>query len=521
MPVLDLSAVRSTSSHKPSPQQQAVYDWVRDGSGNLILTAVAGSGKTTTLREACKLMSGRVAFAAYNKRIADEIAVKLAADGIAGYVQAKTFHAFGLAMLRSGSPYLEINNFKVDELLNNFVSQNEDAFRGTLTKLISLGRNHAVDVLWSKADARKWQELIEHYGVPMYADGDEFDLEDTLNIVCEVLEGCKALAPKVVDFDDMIWLPLVLNTPTEKFDWVLVDEAQDTNPARRELAAKMLKASGRAIFVGDPHQAIYGFTGADAQALQTIKQAFNCSELSLSVTYRCPQKVVSFAQNWVSHIQAAPSAPIGSVSTQTLESFRKEALSLRSTDAILCRNTRPLVSLAFELIRAGVSCHVEGRDIGKSLLALTQRWKVTQLRALKEKLVDYRRRELSKLHERKKYREAEALADRIDTVLCIADQCLEESTVWDLRKAIQSLFDDTAEGQKQKRLVLSTVHKAKGREWPTVYLLDRLNLMPSPYAEQDWQLEQENNLIYVAVTRAQEALVELVVGQKEKEVVSL
>lgn len=517
MPILDLSSVKSSSStFKPSPEQEAVYRWVQDGDGNLVLMAVAGSGKTTTLIKACELMNGRVALAAYNKRIADEISHKLVSAGL-GNVSAKTFHAFGMGMLNSQSKHrLEVNSFKVDDLLNNFVGENETEYRKTLMRLVSLSRNHAVEAAWSKADVSKWEKLIDHYSIPMYSDGDDYDLEDTLNIVCAVLEGCKALSDRVIDFDDMIWLPLVLQTPTEQFDWVLVDEAQDTNPARRLLARKMLRSGGRAIFVGDPHQAIYGFTGADADALDIIRREFAASSLPLSVTYRCPRSVVSFAQQYVSHIQAASTAPAGSVSSQTLEDFSKSLRSIQPTSAILCRNTRPLVSLAFELIRAGIACHVEGRDIGKSLLALTQRWKVQKASDLKHKLEAYRQKEVSKLRERRKYAEAEAIDDRVETVICIIDQLNYEASVWDVKSFINKLFDDTPEGQKAKRLTLSTVHKAKGREWPTVYLLDRANLMPSPYATQDWQLEQENNLIYVAVTRAQERLIEVVYSSKKE-----
>ena len=57
------------------------------------------------------------------------------------------------------------------------------------------------------------------------------------------------------------------------------------------------------------------------------------------------------------------------------------------------------------------------------------------------------------------------------------------------------------------RLTLSTVHKAKGLEFETVFILDFDKYMPSKWAAQDWQKVQERNLIYVAVTRAKNKLV--------------
>jgi superfamily I DNA/RNA helicase len=77
----------------------------------------------------------------------------------------------------------------------------------------------------------------------------------------------------------------------------------------------------------------------------------------------------------------------------------------------------------------------------------------------------------------------------------------------EVKQRIETLFKDTDEGRTAHTLTLSTVHKAKGREWPTVYVLDYYKRMPSKAARLPWEREQELNLIYVAFTRAQERLV--------------
>ena len=58
-------------------------------------------------------------------------------------------------------------------------------------------------------------------------------------------------------------------------------------------------------------------------------------------------------------------------------------------------------------------------------------------------------------------------------------------------------------------LVLSTVHRSKGREWTRVYALGRSKYMPSPYAKKPWQIEQESNLEYVLITRAMSELIDV------------
>jgi very-short-patch-repair endonuclease len=296
---------------------------------------------------------------------------------------------------------------------------------------------------------------------------------------------------------------------------LLVHNCQDTNPARRCLARKMLKPGGRAVFVGDPCQAIYGFTGADNDSLDVIRREFGCTELPLTISYRCPRAVVREAKRLVSHIEVDLAAPEGKVRSCQLSDLlpgeRSGALDvhvppverLTADDAVLCRVTKPLVKLAFRLIRAGIACHVEGREIGTGLLKLATRWKsVKTMDKLRERLQDYLETETAKMMVKKQESQAAALADRVETLLALMEGCPNLACV---EKKIADLFKDG-----EPTLTLSTVHKAKGREWGRVYILGRGVHMPSKWARQDWQQDQERNLEYVAVTRAKSELIDVV-----------
>ncbi len=72
-------------------------------------------------------------------------------------------------------------------------------------------------------------------------------------------------------------------------------------------------------------------------------------------------------------------------------------------------------------------------------------------------------------------------------------------SVTQVRGRIKAMFGKVEDGVE--RIRLSTVHRAKGLEAQRVWVL-RPDLMPHPMARQDWAVEQERNLIYVAVTRA-------------------
>jgi superfamily I DNA/RNA helicase len=224
---------------------------------------------------------------------------------------------------------------------------------------------------------------------------------------------------------------------------------------------------------------------------------------------------VKVAQQWVSHITAAETAPEGE--TRTIEERDLFAAGLDRADAILCRNNKPLVELAFRLIRSGVACHVEGRDIGANLITLINRWKrVRSIVELTRRLEEYQERETEKALARGREMRAQAIEDAVQTVLVIVEEMPAGSTLDDLRAKISSMFIDTKTGELAQTLTLATIHKAKGREWDRVFWLGRNLYQPSRFARQSWQQEQERNLMYVAATRAKQALIEVNVTEKQK-----
>lgn len=485
---------------KFSTQQTGVFDWVRTGTGSAFVEAVAGAGKTTTIIEACKHMRGSVAFAAYNKKIAEEIKHKAIEHRLGDQVRVGTFHSFGNSAWRRVAPNAVLDpRAKQDAIAAELLIPEELA--SFVFKLVSLAKNSAIGLFGSADDPSLWNVIVDHHDL---AD----DLEDPKDVALGIGLAQKALAlsrdlaREIIDFDDMIFMPVVTGCRVWQNDWLLVDEAQDINPARRALARKMLRPSGRAIFVGDRHQAIYGFTGADADAVNQIGRDFRCTMIPLTTTYRCPKAVVTAARGYVNHIEAHETAPEGIVRDGFEEDLIGSELTVR--DAILCRLTAPLVKTAFKLIKAGIGCHVEGRDIGADLIALATRWKrVKTIEALRSRLEEYADAEIKKLKEKKQDAKAEAVADRVETLQVLMDGC---GSIADLVGKIEKLFTSDEDGH-QNTLTLSTVHKSKGREWERVFVLGFNEFMPSKYAQQPWQQEQERNLIYVAFTRAKQELV--------------
>lgn len=193
-------------------------------------------------------------------------------------------------------------------------------------------------------------------------------------------------------------------------------------------------------------------------------------------------------------IQPSPTAPAGAV--RTLHEYTPQ--DFQSSSAILCRNTAPLISFAFALIRKGVGCRVLGRDFGANLIDLIERTKASSVSELLTSLERMRERELGQAMRRGNLSAAGAIEDKYE---CLQLFTANATSVGDITSKIASIFDDKTSGL----LTLSTIHKSKGLEWPEVFILDR-QLCPSRYAKADWELQQERNLMYVAITRAKHTL---------------
>jgi superfamily I DNA/RNA helicase len=490
-----------------SDKQEAVFNFVENGTGNAIVEAVAGSGKTTTIVEASKRMSGSVAIAAFNKSMGLELKDKTSK---LSHVEAGTFHSFGYkSLLKSGK--VSMDNDKISKIVDEIAEYDSRirSYRAFIGKTVSIAKQHGLGIVDKNVESYpQWKEIVEHYGTDEALKEEFGELEKKIErgiaFSIDVLKKSNKKTD-IVDFDDMIYLPLLWDVKITTYDWVLVDEAQDTNPARRMLTRKMLSENGRMIAVGDPRQAIFGFTGADNASLKHISEEFNAITLPLSITYRCPKKIVKEARKIVDHIECAPEAPEGVISHAEYDVL--PTIKLDNKGAVLCRYNKPLVKLFFALVRQGIGCQILGRDFANGLTSLCYKWKIKHLSVFTERLEHYRAREIGRAKESGKEYKIDSLNDKIDTLMVLIDRASERGLdLQGLINMIKVMF--TADNKKKKNiLTLCSVHKAKGLEWPSVYIIGRDTLMPSKYAKKDWERVQENNLIYVALTRSQNKLI--------------
>ena len=474
----------------------------RDGFPHLLTEAVAGSGKTYTLVEGVRALpfSTKVICTAFNAKVAKELGSRMPRNA-----HCVTTHKLGLDAWRGRIGNIEVlaGRSRDDPGKTQRISEElgitYKMFPG-LRQLIGLAKaGGIIPNSFNKEGLmpdtpQSWQNLMDLHDI-------ECGKEEPISMARAVLEhSIRWSLEGRVDFDDMLYMPALWGAPFPQCDILMIDEAQDIAPVQRRMFDRMLtmgKKGTRFLAVGDRYQAIYGFRGADFGSMDEISQTWKPDQLQLSYTFRCGTRIVKEAQQFVPHIKAKPGAHEGAVNDY---GGNWDAKDFKPGDAILCRTNKPLVAMAFYLIQQGVAAKMLGKEIGKSLIALVNRMKARDVEDLENKLLDYAHSQSHYLRGKGLHHQAEILEDKVDCLLFIIEKTGKGP--YQLKDYLDKLFTD--EGGRNI-VILSTIHKAKGLEWDRVWFLNRSGI-PGRWAKSEGQIQQEHNLIYVAVTRARNEL---------------
>lgn len=498
--------ITETLDFTPSPYQEAIFDFIQNEKGNLVIEAAAGAGKSSTIIKALEYIGEdkKVLFCAFNKEIVKDLTKK-----VKHYpnVHVSTVHSVGYKIIIDAfKEAIEIDpskyithiwkNIKYYTTMNTYVlgKKNYARYIDNITKLVDHCRynlaHNILDVL----------PLIERHGLTI--------LGDEIEVAFKILDWGKTNL-ETIDFTDMIWLPHELDLPigNNAYDYILFDECQDASIAQRELILKCRKDEDtRYVFVGDKNQSIYSFMSASPDTFDKLKELPNTTCLPLSISYRCASKIVKFAQNIVPSIEPNNDGREGEiVSKAHLE-------DIIDGDMVLCRNNAPLMQVYATLIRMGRQCYIRGRDIGQNLSKLVKATQIEELNVdLSEDGVFVRLYDnLFKLRDSVLIKNGGTLematnnpivTNQLDMIRALEVLAEGLETGAELTDRINSIFAD----KESDGIALSTVHKAKGLEANNVYIACP-SLMPSASATQDWEIEQERNLMYVAYTRAKNKL---------------
>jgi hypothetical protein len=470
--------------HTPTDEQAHAADTFRAGH-HLVLQAGAGTGKTSTLTLLAASTTRRGRYLAFNKDIARDAAGRFPCT-----VRCKTAHATAYAALghryarRLSSPRQPA--WKTGQALG-------------ITRPVRIGEHDVTQRTLSHAVARTVTRFC-YSADPSLARQHVPRLRglDTLEERAQLADVILPFAAKAwtdlqdpdlgtVRFEHDHYLKMwALTGPKIEADFLFLDEAQDTNPVLEHVFAAQ-RDHAQLVMVGDSAQAIYGWRGA-----HDVMTGFDAAQLTLTRSFRFGPQIAAEANRWL----ALADAPIRLTG---MDSLPAEVGDIACPDAVLCRTNIGAMAEVMGLLAEGhrvaltrggqqlaALAHAardlkDGRHTNHPELVLFSSW---------GELQDYAAYDPAGS-------DLQPFVDLVDThgpdaILTAVDELTDESTA---------------------DVTVSTAHKAKGREWPTVKIADDFpepkdtdqhdaqgRPIPEPVSDTDARLA------YVAVTRARSRL---------------
>ena len=283
-------------------QQKAVLET----EGPLLILAGAGSGKTRVLTTKVAYLIEEVGISPYNilaitftNKAAKEMSNRLyrLIGDKAKYVQVSTFHSFGVKILRENFKYLGYDK--------NFVIMDSEDSVSVIKKIL---KEKGIDPKIYNPNAIKNKISSCKNEMMSPKDYEKYVASDFEKIVLLVYELYEDTLKKnnSIDFDDLLILPIklfrenpnILQNYQERFQYILIDEYQDTNEAQYILT-KMISAKYRNICcVGDVDQSIYSFRGANYKNILNFEKDYkDARTIKLEQNYRSTTNILDAAND--------------------------------------------------------------------------------------------------------------------------------------------------------------------------------------------------------------------------------
>jgi DNA helicase-2/ATP-dependent DNA helicase PcrA len=509
--------------------------------GPTCILAGAGTGKTRTVthRIAYGIATGhfaanRVLALTYTNRAAGELRSRLRSLGV-GAVSVRTFHAAALAQLEYFWPQLV--GVPAPSILDSKAKTIGQAAKSLSINLDNAAlRDMASEIEWRKYSMLSMDEYSELSDTRPKVAGLSFQK----NVEIQKIYEQEKIRAQKLDWEDVLVLtlgllkaePRALAHVQSQYRFFTVDEYQDISPLQHALLDQWLGDHAELCVVGDPNQTIYSFTGASSEFLRDFADRFpGANVVDLTTNYRSTQQIVSFANRLTSDAQLGASleaaGPFG-VAPQIMKYDSAQA------------EAKAVASVISEAIQSGVS-----KSEIAVLYRINNQSEVLE-RALDELGINYQLRGGERYFSRPEIKSAvqliraealspvtkplhQAVSDIVRSLGWQATKPTEVGVVaskWEALNSLLSMLDDLPEGAGIKEfalelsdrahsqheptteaVTLSTIHAAKGLEWPLVFIVGvNEGYLPISYAKTALAIQEEKRLLYVGITRAMREL---------------
>lgn len=443
----------SKPTHPLTAEQQAIVNSTEDA---VLVNAVAGSGKTSTLMELAKKYNNGL-YLAFNKSIVNDVVPKLPVGW-----ECKTFNALGLALTKQMFPDIKVNFKKYN----------------TSDPVAKLAVCHMT--MGGGTSLNAWQKTAQRFNIERYHIADSEGL----------LEAYKADTTNVSG-EEMLQYPIDYNLRTEAYDIILVDECQDLNAQQLNFLLRI--RTKRIVFVGDINQAIYGFRGSDTNVFKKIESRYAITKYQLTQSFRCPQNVVQVVADIVPHMTSQKTGGLVQRTHKNKVIYPEECFILARTNGIL-------INLAHEFLQNGMHFSISS-PFASEIAYLAKKF------INKSNDIDTAKRSVlaelgdkARMYQHKGW-ESNHLQNKYMSVYAMLERCSTAKDIDDFVSKIK-LHTDSSSTRK-----LMTIHASKGLEHENViFVAPSICKQFAQKANQQWAKQEESNLYYVACTRAIENL---------------
>ncbi|NUR03823.1 MAG: ATP-dependent helicase [Streptomyces sp.] len=466
---------------KPTLEQEAARDVFAAGR-DLALIAGAGTGKTSTLQLMGESTTKKGLYIAFNRSIADEAGTRFKAN-----VRCRTAHS--LARAAVGGPY--------NDRLNSPVRVPGKA----AAKLLGITRDLVVNShqITPSHQARLVTGMVRRfcYSTDLQVGARHMERINGLDLEAQAFVA-QTLLPYALKAWDDICLPAgrltfehdhylkmwALTSPVLEAEFVLLDEAQDTNPVLEEI---FLAQSAQRVCVGDPAQQIYEWRNA-----RDVMTGFPAEHLQLAQSFRFGPQIAEVANRWLalaeSDLRLTGRGPADS-----------RVGTADHADAVLCRGNADAMHEVLGYLEAGVPVALTGGgEALKRIAKAAQELKAGRKTSHPELFL------FTSWGEVQEYVEQDSAGQDLKAIVKLVDSYGPDVIL----QAVERLTPE-----EDAKVSVSTAHKAKGREWATVRIGDGF-VSPSvdEFGMQRRMNPAEARLIYVAVTRARLVLDQVALG---------
>ena len=536
-----------------SKYQEKILRYFNDNPrSNMMISALAGSGKSTM---ACLLSEHTTTsdiYVAFNNSIAEEFRTKIKNPK----TKVMTLHSLGLSIMNSNIRTAKeekkityanatLDNLKIHKIIDNeltILDRRMDFMKKMFYKdqyftLYNLCRLTMTNL----ADSTALRQIIQDYRLFENDEGYQFpDITDCISMLKNVDGESWNIFNQtgVIDFTDMLYITY---WKLERKEWevpyynlytnIMFDEAQDASSIQLNLLKYIKRKGGRYIFILDKNQAIYSFAGSNSLSYSLIPKMFApIKEFDLPICYRCPSSHLK----QVNRLFNIPILPRDDAPKGKIYHIEKEDISskIHEGDMIISRKNKWLGSVIVDLAKAGKPIQIEDKEMVASIKKIVEKNKNSTAKGLrkdlKEEVTKYsqeRAKKNSQLLEAVQENNVEEVVTAIDDnkkidnynfILGILKEYLKKNpnATKDNFAAYISNLLNTGDNKtsknnvftpKTKPIRICSVHKAKGLEAENVFVLNEGRVC-FDFRNSKEQNQQEKNLSYISYTRAKNNL---------------